>query len=245
MIRNSRIVTIAVALAAALAITLAPDAVAIEGPPDGAAHPNVGLLGYERDGAAFGFCSGTLIAPTIVLTAGHCTAALAGAGLPAWVSFDSTFDETASERIPVRAFHTAFTPDYSIKGFDVGIAVLVRPVGLIAAPLAPVGTLDLLYRSAEVISVGYGRCGRNVGGGQPSWCAGGTRRAALASVASLNANWVRLDGATCFGDSGGPHFENGAIVAITTGGSGSCAGNGVNYRIDTPAARAFLDPFLY
>ena len=235
---------IAVALATAIALTGARGAVAIEGPLDQGGHPNVGLLGYERDGVATGFCSGALVAPTVFLTAGHCTAALAGAGFPAWVSFASTFDAATSERIAVSAFHTAFTPDYSIKGYDIGVAVLARAPGLSAAPLAPVGTLDLLYRSAEVVSVGYGRCGRDVGGGQPTWCAGGSRRAASAEVASLNANWARLDGATCFGDSGGPHFVGGAIVAITTGGSGSCAGNGVNYRIDTPAARAFLEPFL-
>jgi hypothetical protein len=53
-----------------------------------------------------------------------------------------------------------------------------------------------------------------------------------------------VDGGGCFGDSGGPWLLDGAIAAIVSGGSGSCSGNSTAYRLDTPAARAFLAPYV-
>src|SRR5688572_21394469 len=42
------------------------------GEPDGNNHPNVGALIFIDDGVAFPYCSGTLIAPDVFLTAAHC-----------------------------------------------------------------------------------------------------------------------------------------------------------------------------
>jgi hypothetical protein len=49
---------------------------------------------------------------------------------------------------------------------------------------------------------------------------------------------VTGEGGTCFGDSGGPQLHDGLIVSITTGGDSPCRANGVNFRVDTPAAQA-------
>src|SRR5262245_23909278 len=60
------------------------------------AYPNVGAFIVQRatDGAIFPICSGTLIAPTVFLTAAHCTAFytqdLAPQGFTALVSFDGS-----------------------------------------------------------------------------------------------------------------------------------------------------------
>ena len=61
--------TLVLTVGAAQAITF--------GQPDGNLHPNVGALVADWDPDSPGpdiFCSGTLIAPTVFLTAAHCTA---------------------------------------------------------------------------------------------------------------------------------------------------------------------------
>ena len=54
-------------------------------------------------------------------------------------------------------------------------------------------------------------------------------------------------GGTCFGDSGGPTFDNTSsnlVVAVTSWGqSPNCGGNGGAYRLDQPDDQAFLAGF--
>ena len=54
-------------------------------------------------------------------------------------------------------------------------------------------------------------------------------------------------GGTCFGDSGGPTFDNTSshlIVAVTSWGqSPNCGGKGGVYRLDQPDDQAFLAGF--
>ena len=60
------------------AATIATSAGAItNGVPDGNAHPYVGVAS-----SGDWFCSGTLLSPTVFLTAGHCTDAFASTGSP-------------------------------------------------------------------------------------------------------------------------------------------------------------------
>lgn len=57
------------------------------GEPDDWEHPFVGLVYFEITSGVFR-CSGTLIAPTVVLTAGHCTEEFGEASTRSWVTFD-------------------------------------------------------------------------------------------------------------------------------------------------------------
>jgi hypothetical protein len=60
---------------AATTVVLAGGASAVtNGRPDGNAHPYVGLMvAQDADGVPLWRCSGSLISPTVFLTAGHCT----------------------------------------------------------------------------------------------------------------------------------------------------------------------------
>ena len=62
-------------IAAALAMFVSTQAFAVtDGELDGEGHPAVGLLIFDFAPGAPGWrCSGTLISPTVILTAGHCT----------------------------------------------------------------------------------------------------------------------------------------------------------------------------
>jgi len=56
-----------------LAITVVPAFAVTDGELDGDEHPMVVLLLMEVNGAPAFRCSGTLLSPTVLLTAGHCT----------------------------------------------------------------------------------------------------------------------------------------------------------------------------
>ena len=62
-------ITAAIGLAAAAM----PAAAITWGEPDGEDHPNVVALLFVQNGVGFFSCSGTLLTPYVVLTAGHCT----------------------------------------------------------------------------------------------------------------------------------------------------------------------------
>ncbi len=68
---------IAIPLILAVLLAPAPTALALDGGiPDGNAHPNVGLLGFDVDGAGptppFSICTGSVISDHAFLTAAHC-----------------------------------------------------------------------------------------------------------------------------------------------------------------------------
>src|SRR5262249_10572796 len=72
-----------ISAATALVLTLIavdPASAITHGKPDGNAHPYVGLvLFYDESGTLTHRCTGTLITPRVVLTAGHCTFGAAAA----------------------------------------------------------------------------------------------------------------------------------------------------------------------
>ena len=85
-------IVIASILALALVLSLVGVASAItNGQPDGDAHPYVGLLVFDVAPGVPGWrCSGSLIAPNVVLTAGHCTDGAVAARV--WFDEDVTYD---------------------------------------------------------------------------------------------------------------------------------------------------------
>ncbi|AUZ87670.1 pterin-4-alpha-carbinolamine dehydratase [Arthrobacter agilis] len=170
------------ATAVALSVAGASPASAITGgQPDGEEHPNVGLiLAYGDDGGRYR-CSATLIEPTVLLTAAHCTDGTVGSTL---VTFDSVVAVAPPAPFPDAADPSVGYTDAEITGAgylsgtaathpgysdftdvdnwnDVGLIVLDEPVTDIEpATIAPVGYLDQFASPAlnrtlfEV--VGYG-----------------------------------------------------------------------------------------
>jgi hypothetical protein len=68
-----RLLTAIAAAAAAVALLSAPAGAVLGGTPDGNGHPNVGLSVFYYHHIPLWRCSGTMVAPTVYLTAGHCT----------------------------------------------------------------------------------------------------------------------------------------------------------------------------
>jgi len=95
MKRQAAILLTVAALIAALVVSATPALAIIGGAFDGNRHPYVGALDLRPTGRRIP-CTGTLISPTVFLTAGHCTAFLDQAGLTqARVTFDPLFSDNA------------------------------------------------------------------------------------------------------------------------------------------------------
>jgi Trypsin len=225
-------------------------------------------------GNIFPICSGTLISPTVFLTASHCTVFfekdLVPLGYAAFVSFDNPipFGDLTSRRtrlIPVTQVVT--NPNYNQSQSDPGdIAVLLVQANdthdITPATLPPAGLFDQLaaqneLQNAVFTPIGYGLQNRVTGGGPPFFQDRNPvpRMYAFSGFNSLNQAFLRLSqnpstgsGGTCFGDSGGPNFfnYNGArlLAAITITGDAVCRSTNVTYRLDIAPARNFLVPYV-
>jgi hypothetical protein len=223
---------------------------------DGHPHLNVGAVVIE-DRA---LCSGTLIAPRVLVTAAHCALNFPNAS-PVAVTFDPQASRTGSTFIPgVLIPNPAYDQRQSDPG-DIAVVLLDKaPEGITPALLPTLGLLDELVnlkilQGQIFTNVGYGQV-REVKTGGPSTLGGfGTRMVSSSSFDALNKAWLRLsqnpatqDGGTCFGDSGGPNFLGGTasntMVAITITGDAVCRATNVVYRLDTQSARDFLAPYV-
>jgi Trypsin len=140
---------------------------------------------------------------------------------------------------------------------DIAVVVLDQPVtGITPARLPAAGSLDGLRVGTRFTSVGYGAQSVSIDHG-PSFHYADVRYMATGGLLAVNPSWLRIsmnpargDGGTCYGDSGGPNFlgagptETDIVAAITITGDAMCRATNVDYRLDTPSARAFLSQYV-
>ncbi len=182
-----RVVLVLATMALALLLAGEVAQAIINGEPDGNRHPYVGALVTKVEVAKgetelLPLCSGTLISPTVFLSAGHCTDYLIEEGLPTYVSFDPTYKPGASKLIRGTPYlHPKYClvlregclPD-PIAGagvgyprYDVGVVVLNEPVRMATYGALPgVGLVDTLKEGQRLTAVGYGTTGFARGDGR-------------------------------------------------------------------------------
>ena len=236
-----------------------------DGTLDGNRHPAVVLIIMDIDGEPAFRCSGTLIAPTVVLTAGHC------AGEPGEFSglrvFTESDVENGNNNYPfsgpntVEATSWAAHPQYTNSAFflhDVGVVVLSKAVKLAAnqyARLPAQNQLDALQpsNSTRFTSVGYGVQKIN-----PVFIeAELIRMFAEPHLIQINTGFTgdfsmllsnnASTGGTCFGDSGGPNYlgSSNVIAGVTSFAlNNTCGGTGGVFRLDRKNVLDFVNKYL-
>jgi hypothetical protein len=247
---------VALTLIAILAIAVGPAAAVTDGYPDGEGHPYVGLMVAQRaDGTPLWRCSGTLLSPTLFLTAGHCTEAPA-AHVEIW--FQSDVQTNAAALGYPRTGQVGGTPythpQYNPNAFflyDLGVVVLDEPfaVGEYGA-LPELNQLDALARrrgrqDVTFTAVGYGLQKSFPDAAAWKEQAWKIRMVAEPHLLQINTGFTgdfslmlsnnAHTGGTCYGDSGGPNFvgTSNVVAGVTSYGLNStCGGTGGVYRVD-------------
>lgn len=259
--RSMRVAVFAAVLGLALAL---PAGAITDGELDGDDHPYVGIMvAQAADGTPLWRCSGTLISPTVYVTAGHCVESPA-AQAQIWFDTDLEPDRigwpTAGDAAGVTYAYDRYDPN-AFYLYDLGVVVLDEPytdVNEFASLPSEdyVDTLGKGRKKAVVTAVGYGLQNAK----QAQYQADLTRYQAdlfvvntqgVAGIGpipdshSMVLSGDAKHGGTCFGDSGGPILDGNILVAVNSFGlNANCAGIGGVFRIDRQAELDWISGFL-
>ena len=252
-----------------LLASAAPAAAITYGQEDDGAHPNVGLVvvGYWQDETYVQdyMGSGTLVAPGVFLTAGHVADAITSYGMDfLGVSFEERLADVNKSNLLTGTM--ILHPNYRWGTYDKCDLAVVRlnpddTAGITPAKLPKAGLLGTMaakkqLRRQTFTCVGYGLTERTHEATGPPVFGGYDdvrRRYVTSGFHSLTPAWIHMsqnpalgDGGSSYGDSGGPNFlgSSNVVVAVTSWGDMPCRNLAVNYRLDTPSARGFLDDYM-
>jgi secreted trypsin-like serine protease len=205
-----------------------------DGELDGEDHPHVVLLLMEVGGEPMYRCSGTLLSPTVLLTAGHCTSNYPDEPYSGMRVFTESDVEYGDNNYPysgpnsIEAVEWYAHPDYETDDpfymHDVGVVILSEPFELEEYGVLPnVDQFDDLVMPSGKLdktrftSVGYGLQAIFTDEAQWELQSERIRMVANPFLLQLNVPGITGDyslllsnnhstGGTCFGDSGGPNF---------------------------------------
>lgn len=181
-------------------------------------------------------CSGTLVAPRVVLSAAHC---LAGSVRNRLVGGEVRFGAdtmTDARAIEAMYVHQEFTGVVPPGNFDIGLVRLAEP--------APAGIVPLVVNEQMLDSSIVGMTVRAVGFGESNaitHAGGGIRRTVDMRVVDWGAGHLYMGTAlynTCRGDSGGPVLgvldaaAGEVILGVSSFGPIACNGPSAKTRVD-------------
>jgi secreted trypsin-like serine protease len=208
--------------------------------------PSVVAIFAHQPGATSGsICTGTVIAPTTVLTAAHCVD-------PRVVGDGNVFDvyvgTQLGENPPLAVASVKFDPAFDVNnlegGHDIAVVKLAQPTALAPLPVNR-GALG----KGPVRLVGFGMSTHANFPNVPSGV--GVKRQVTTTIQSATDTLVTIgdtSNQTCHGDSGGPAFQvidgQEVIIGVTSFGSDLstdivCLFGGTDTRVD--AYTAFID----
>jgi hypothetical protein len=188
----------------------------------------IGWLHAAGDPAGI-FCTGTLVAPRVVVTASHCTTGEVARDIGFGVGL-----------LPSEARATfAVTEIFEHPQRDAAILILAEDATLRVPGLVPIGANDeplpTSREGTQVEASGYGQTGDPNRDGR--WFAALELETVGSDLLVVNGHGER---GICFGDSGGPLLGttsggHSAVLAVESNGDNSCVGRDNMTRLDTIA----------
>lgn len=264
--KTTKLATLTLILALTLTALYAGTTTAITGNTQPDNTPYVGIIVPYADAAKTTplgtYCSGFLISPTVMVTAGH--------GIKDAAAVSVCFSQNplslqdgaviySGKPVMYPDYNSALNGNQEFQTSDIGLIILDEPVTGVELPVLPeAGFTENLPTKTDLTIIGYGvqtqTAPKNI------WAGTISRNSATAQLSNSNfqgsdiylkltANDAQGKGAIAFGDSGGPviYNLNGQDVAVALNAfvsSSNC--NGVSYhtRLDTVQVLDWIRSYL-